>query len=389
MKKVLLYLSMEPSDGGKFQHSINILDALSLLSKKEGFNLVVVFNDAAWKEHITIDYIINTSKPSFFEKKVKRLILNKLGLVSFWRLIGKFFDPVQRLFYSINPDMIFYPGNDSLAYECPISSVIPIYDLMHRYESRFAEVGEENIYAQREHHYKNICRYAKFILVDSQLGKEHVLESYRCGAEKIIVLPYAPPRYVYESVDKHILDKYDLPERFILYPAQFWSHKNHIAIIQALRILRDEYAVTIHAVFAGSAKNAYNDIQQKIHEYQLTDQIKILGYVQNDELVALYKRAEALVFPSFFGPTNIPPLEAAALGRPILLADIYAHREQLGDDAWYFNPNDYHQLAELILKLFNSDQSELKQHFGSHHWNMDSQIESTIKILETVTHAID
>jgi Glycosyltransferase len=358
MKKVLLYLSMKPSDGGKFQYSINILDALSQLSKREGITLVVVFKETAWKEHITLDYIVHSSKPSFFEKKIKGLILNKLGLVAFWRLIGKFLDPVQRLFYSINPDMIFYPGNDSLAYECSIASVIPIYDLMHRYEPRFTEVGEERIYAQREFHYKNVCRYAKFILVDSKLGKEHVLESYRCEAEKIIVLPYAPPRYVYESVDMHILDKYDLPDRFILYPAQFWSHKNHIAIVHALCILRDKYATTIHAVFVGSTKNAFNDIQQKIIDYQLTNQIKILGYVQNNELVALYKRAEALVFPSYFGPTNIPPLEAAILGCPVILSDIYAHREILGDGALYFDPYNAEELARQIKYVYKHENKQ-------------------------------
>ena len=378
---------MKPEEGGKFQYSITMLDALTVLFDKGFIDVVAVYEDDIWKEYLTIPSIKSSPNFSFIERKSKALILKRFKMLRLWRFIGKYLDATQQLFYRQKPDLIFYPGNDNLAYECSIPSMIPIFDLMHRYEPHFAEVGEEYIFTKREHHYKNICQYAKFILVDSNLGKEQVLESYKCDAEKIVVLPYIPPRYVYESVDVHILDKYNLPDPFILYPSQFWSHKNHIAIINALCILRDKYAETIHAVFVGSTKNAYNNIQQNIVEYRLTNQIKILGYVPNNELVALYKRAEALVFPSYFGPTNIPPLEAAALGCPVILSDVYANRERLGDNAWYFDPNDHTRLAELLIKLLRGEYDAKDHNSHTDYWNKESQRDRTVKILETIIDA--
>jgi glycosyltransferase involved in cell wall biosynthesis len=220
---------------------------------------------------------------------------------------------------------------------------------MHRYEN-FPEVKEPSIYKSREKHYKNICKYAKGILVDSELGKKHVIDCYDVVEKKITVYPYKPPYYVYDYNEIDVIKKYNLRADYFFYPAQFWEHKNHRLIIEAVKLLKEKGEI-INFVFVGSRKNVYEKVVELINNYGLHNQFFILGYVTNDELVSLYKRAKALVFPSFFGPTNIPPLEALALSCPVIVSDVYAHREQLEDKVIYFNPINPNDLAVNLKEI--------------------------------------
>ena len=83
--------------------------------------------------------------------------------------------------------------------------------------------------------------------------------------------------------------------------------------------------------------------------------IQFLGYVPDSDMPGLYKRARALVMPTFFGPTNIPPLEAFAAGAPAATSDIYAVRDQLGDAALWFDPRSTDQIRDTLVQLWTDD----------------------------------
>jgi glycosyltransferase involved in cell wall biosynthesis len=87
----------------------------------------------------------------------------------------------------------------------------------------------------------------------------------------------------------------------------------------------------------------------------VADQIHVLGFVNDDELAALYAGARALVMPTFFGPTNIPLLEAWALGCPVLTSDIPGVREQMGDAALLVDPRRVDLIADGIRRLWTDD----------------------------------
>jgi glycosyltransferase involved in cell wall biosynthesis len=164
---------------------------------------------------------------------------------------------------------------------------------------------------------------------------------------------------VYEKYNfENISQKFSLPDEFIFYPAQFWEHKNHIAIIKSLKILKDK-GLLIHCVFVGSKKNAYEFVYSKIDEYELNPQFIFLDYVSNEELVFLYKKAKALVMPTFLGPTNIPQLEAFALGCPVITSNIYGIPEQVGNAALLINPNDEISLSNAIFSIYSNNELRL------------------------------
>lgn len=151
------------------------------------------------------------------------------------------------------------------------------------------------------------------------------------------------------------MTKYGLPKRYIFYPAQFWAHKNHLRLIEALSLIRQEKGLEIPAVFVGSKKNAYKRTWGKIADLGLSKQIIYLGYVTDEDMVGLYKNAQALVMPTFFGPSNIPPLEAFLLECPVVTSDVPGIREQVGDAAILVDPASPPSIAEAIVDIWSDE----------------------------------
>jgi glycosyltransferase involved in cell wall biosynthesis len=88
-----------------------------------------------------------------------------------------------------------------------------------------------------------------------------------------------------------------------------------------------------------------------ISENDLTGSIIDLGFISIEELKWLYLHSLGLIMPTCLGPTNMPPLEALALGCPVAVSDIPGHHEQLGENAIYFNPFKIDEISAAIEKL--------------------------------------
>ncbi len=125
-------------------------------------------------------------------------------------------------------------------------------------------------------------------------------------------------------------------------------------MIKAAALLKDKIP-DLRLVFVGSERNGYRSTRELAVNLGLEENIIFLGYMPDGEIPELYRRARALIMPTFFGPTNIPPLEALALGCPVGVSDIYAMREQLGDAALYFNPASVAEIAQTMERLWQDD----------------------------------
>jgi len=358
-KRIVIYLSLTHHAGGKYQYSLTLLNGLASLDRQE-YDIFAVYKNVNWINHIpaSISNQIKSIERNIFSKIIRKIVLSiPKGLV-LWRVLSKYIDPLYKQLYSLRPSLIFYPGGNSAAYEFDLPSVIPIFDLMHRYEPTFPEVSEKKVFKLREKHYHGICKYATAILVDSDMGKDHVIESYSVhNEENIFVLPFIAPPYVRHQEDEiNCLEKYDLPQKYIFYPAQFWHHKNHNGLVKAIAHLKEKGKL-VNAVFVGTKNNAYTEVRNKIRNLKIDKQIFILEYVKNNEIVSLYKNAVALVMPTFFGPTNIPPLEAFTLGCPVITSDIYGIPKQLGKGALLVNPKDIKDIALKIEQLLDNEEA--------------------------------
>ncbi|MFH1566176.1 MAG: glycosyltransferase [bacterium] len=156
--------------------------------------------------------------------------------------------------------------------------------------------------------------------------------------------------YIYEKVDKaEIANKYELPDKFIFYPAQFWSHKNHRNLIKGFKLISDELP-DLKLVLSGHRNHCYKEIRSLVLRLGLEKKVLFVGYVPNQDIRGFYENAVAMVIPSCC-PISIPLLEALVCGCPVAIADISFNKEQLGKAALYFNPESVEEIASTLVAL--------------------------------------
>jgi glycosyltransferase involved in cell wall biosynthesis len=242
---------------------------------------------------------------------------------------------------------------------CEISKDIPyaavIWDLQHRMNPWFPEVSRGKEWTSREESLSTLCRRASLLFTSTEQGASEITNFYQVPEERIRVLPFPCPRYALEHDPQQRgdgrLNKFKLPTDFLFYPAQYWPHKNHVAVLEACRLVRERLKWNLGVVFVGSEKGNYDHIKDYAKKLGIEESVHFLGFVSTEELVALYKQAFCLTFATFCGPDNLPPLEAFALGCPVVASRVKGATEQLGDNALLFDPADAHSLAERIVEL--------------------------------------
>jgi glycosyltransferase involved in cell wall biosynthesis len=344
-----LYLAAKPEAGGIYQYALSLIEGLHALNERIEISCFV--EDENWRSQIPKEISVIYSKPNKYKKALGRMI-RKVSFKS-RNKYAALFDQSVRLINKSDCDLIIYPSQDSLTYQTHIPALTAVHDLMHRYEPHFSEY-QGNVFKERERHYSLICKKSAGILVDSLLGKKHVEESYGMESNSIHLLPFVPPLYLKNSQEVDIKSKYNLPDNFVFYPAQFWEHKNHSALVKTIKTLKEKQ-VDVHMVFIGSQKNNYEKVVNEIAEANLQNDISILGYIPQNEMYSFYKQAKAMVFASLAGPTNIPPIEAMLLGCPALVSDAYAMPEQVGNGALLIDASNPDDIADKLSWLLEEE----------------------------------
>ena len=242
----------------------------------------------------------------------------------------------------------------------PFSAIV--WDLQHRLQPHFSEVSANGTWEHREAFYSNVLKRAAFVVVGTEAGKSEVQRFYNVPDEKIRILPHPTPSFALEEAPANpsALSKYNLPPNYVFYPAQFWSHKNHAAILRAVAHLRKVDNLRLPVVFTGSDRGSERAVRDLVDKLQLRDQVLFLGHVSREELKALYQNALCLCYVSFFGPENLPPLEAFGLGCPVIAADVPGASEQLADAAIRIDPSNDLEIANA-LKLLSQDPAKREE----------------------------
>jgi len=230
-----------------------------------------------------------------------------------------------------------------------------VWDLQHRLQPFFPEVGRHDLWKIREDFYLNVLGRAAFVVTGTNAGKREIQIFYGVPDERIRILPHPTPSFALEesAPDSPDLAKYNLPGDYVFYPAQFWSHKNHAAILKAISHLKRTDNLSLPVVFTGSDQGNESYIRALVEQMQISDQIFFLGHVSRETLRALYQNALCLCYVSFFGPENLPPLEAFGLGCPVIAADVPGASEQLGDAAIRVNPTKELEIAQALKLVFH------------------------------------
>ena len=266
-------------------------------------------------------------------------------------------------FLSHKIDLMIYPTSNPLSFKTMIPYIFTVHDLNHRIYKEFPEVSAPEEWKGREYNFKNGIGNATLVLVDSEIGKEDILRFYPKEAvptNKIKVLPFLYADYIREYPENNnekVRKLYKLPKDYLFYPAQFWPHKNHIRIIKALSRIKSVFNINIPLVLCGTYKDVlqkktFDTIMYEAKKLKLSQNIYYIGYVEDIYMPSLYKYAKALIMPTFFGPTNIPILEAWRLKCPVITSNIRGIKEQVGNAALLVNPRSANSIAKSIRQIW-------------------------------------
>jgi glycosyltransferase involved in cell wall biosynthesis len=269
-------------------------------------------------------------------------------------------DPVERLLDHCGIEVMYYPTPQPLTLELPYFSTV--WDLQHRLQPFFPEVSCKGQWDSREALYSRQLRRAAGIITGTRAGKAEIERFYQVAPERIKLLPHPTPDFALQPAEadfKASLARRGVRREYLLYPAQFWPHKNHVGLLRAVHLLREQHGMKLDVVFVGADWGNEKHVRRVVAELGLADAVHFLGFVERNELVALYRGALALTYVTFFGPENLPPLEAFALGCPVIASDVPGAEEQLGDSALRIQAAEERDIASAIKRLH--DDSSLRE----------------------------
>jgi glycosyltransferase involved in cell wall biosynthesis len=239
--------------------------------------------------------------------------------------------------------------------------IITLWDVYHRDHPGFPEVFSERVFERRERIYRATLTRAIAVIADSPYGARRIASLYQVDRNRIVELPFLPSLAVRrhaagngKSTLEQVRRKYDLPARYVFYPANFTEDKNHLYLLEGLADLKQRYGIVLPAVFCGSGMTGgQTGVGRQAQALGLT--VHFLGWIPDVDIPPLYEGALALTMPNYCGPTNIPPLEAATLGCPVIYSDLPEFREQMGDAALYCDLANPSSLADQLAALIQDD----------------------------------
>ena len=246
-------------------------------------------------------------------------------------------------------DIVFYPfGVIYPAGLKNVKTVTTIFDIQHEYlSSNFPEKylkrrKRDSIYA---------IRNSDRIIAISQFTKLSLMEKYGVDPDKVSVIYLAPQ----EQVVNHC-SQLGLPDNFVFYPAAMWPHKNHKILIEAMSLLRLKFP-DIHLIFTGPVKNKKlkEELVSLAVSCGLKDRTNFMGFVLDENMSLIYKKAKVLVFPSSFEGFGIPLVEAFSYGVPVIAADNTSISEIVGTAGILVETGNVQALAGAIEEVLSDD----------------------------------
>ncbi|WP_247652678.1 glycosyltransferase family 4 protein [Ideonella aquatica] len=210
---------------------------------------------------------------------------------------------------------------------------------------------------QRELGFQAQVRSGRLIMLSSEDALQMCEAHYPGSRGRTEVARFAiwPPARPSLADSLAVAAKYGLTSPYVFMPNQFWKHKNHRLVIEALSLLK---ARGHRVMVAASGRQLdtrdaayFPSIESLVKERGVSDEFRLLGMLPYADLAPLMRASVALLNPSLFEGWSTTVEEARALGVPMLLSDLDVHKEQAGAQAMYFDRCDAGALADALMAL--------------------------------------
>lgn len=261
--------------------------------------------------------------------------------------------PPKRILQEIGADLLFCPFTAPFFFDPATPVVSIIYDLQFHFYPRFFEA--EDLY-NRERHFKETCRLGDRLICISEYVRDTVLKNSAILPEQVVSIPIRLSgrlKMPNPEMVPAILHKYELKENeFLLYPANFWPHKNHPMLLTAWGMYRSRHREsTFRLVCTGSPDDRMACLREAVQRMGMENWVLFPGFLAEEEFAALLTSCRALIFPSLYEGFGMPVLEAMAFGKPVLCSNVTSLPETAGDAALYFDPKKPKEILSAIEKI--------------------------------------
>ena len=327
----------------------------------------------------------------------------------FWTL-GRL--SLEMLYHS--PDCLFVPAH-TLPLIRPRKSVVTIHDIGFKRENdlygsgRVAGVGRiVNLlallltggrYGAGHVDYLDwstafALKKAKKIITISEFSKQEIKDVYKTPDSKLEVIYNGYDSDLYyprqnDAVMKDVLNKYGISQPFIFGVGRLEKKKNTVRLVEAFALLKAEHHGLPHQlVLIGSANYGFREVRQIIDQYELSNEVILPGWVDEEDMPIIYSAAEMFVFPSNYEGFGIPLLEAMACQTPIAASKAASLPEIAENAATYFDPKNTREIAEKIAdivlsaelrkKLMESGAKRIK------NFSWEKSARATLKVIENL-----
>lgn len=308
-------------NGGLGRYTINLLNNLLLIDKKNEYIILLrkkYFNSLDLPENFK-KILVDLKPYSFLEQIIIPLVILKE-----------------------KPDFChFLHFNAPLLISKPF--IVTIHDMiMHKSKGLETTTLNPFFYSIKRFVYKFVFKNALInsseIIVPSHTVKNELVEFFNLQTEKIKV--------IYLGLDYKILKpKLDnISEKYFVYVGNAYPHKNLTKLIEAIGLIKINLKIS-------TSKNSFSEKLIKIvKEKELEDHIKVLGFLNDKEIVNLYQNSVGFIYPSLIEGFGFQGLEAIASGTLLLASDIPVFKEIYEDNAIYFDPTNSNSISKTINK---------------------------------------
>ena len=230
-------------------------------------------------------------------------------------------------------------------------------DFQHKFLPEYFSAEEVS---RRDDLFGAIAARFKTVVVSSETACEDFRRFYPESPADLISLPFRVilPTALSEHDCRETVARYHLPERFFIVCNQFWKHKNHAVVFDALEKLVEsdpDCHVVLTGRFHDDRERLYTEeILGALHRRNLSRNVSILGLVPKEDQLQLIRAAIAVIQPSFFEGWSTIVEESHALGADMILSDLPVHREQSHPSAVFFDPTDAGQLGEAMAEAWKT-----------------------------------
>jgi len=267
-----------------------------------------------------------------------------------------------RLIHNLKPDLVHFANfNVPLSYNGKF--VVTIHDLtLLNFKNIKGKKFLPLIYRFKDWIMRRVLSHAVkkslIILTPSEFVKNQIIKRYEISPAKIMVT-YEAAEPEHQKITNVNLNKFNITRPFILYVGNAYPHKNLQRLILAFQLLLDKYLCDLQLVIVGKKDTFHYQLEQEVRSANLSDRVIFTGFVSDDELDSLYRKAKIYTFPSLSEGFGLPALEAIGHNLPVASSKATCLPEVLGEAALYYNPLDIEEMAKVMYRLITD--SNLRQ----------------------------